>query len=123
MVVNGSVTHWFEIERGCRQGDPLSLYIFVLCVEIMSTMIRCNPNIKGIIINQLESKIVQYADDTELTLEGDISSFQEVINTIEYFGKCSGLVLNTDKSSATWLGSKKKIKYKIFTSSKNAVEP
>ena len=113
VVVNGSVTPWFEIERGCRQGDPLSPYIFVLCVEIMSTMIRCNPNIKGIIINQLESKIVQYADDTELTLEGDILSFQEVINTIEYFGKCSGLVLNTDKSSATWLGSKKNsnIKY------------
>jgi hypothetical protein len=107
VAVNGSLTPWFFVQRGCRQGDPLSPYLFVLCVEILAIMIRCNDKIKGIVVNDTESKILQYADDTELTLEGDEESFHETINTINIFGKLSGLILNTDKSCAIWLGCKK----------------
>ena len=32
VLVTGQVSTWFSIERGCRQGDPLSLYIFY-CVQ------------------------------------------------------------------------------------------
>ena len=42
-----------------------------LCVEILAIMIRQNKHIKGIFIEETEYKISQYADDTEITLEGD----------------------------------------------------
>ena len=32
----------------CRQGDPISSYIFLLCAEILEQMVRKNENIKGI---------------------------------------------------------------------------
>jgi len=105
--VNGKLTPWFLVQRGCRQGDPLSPYLFLLCVEILSILIKQNDKIKGIKVSETESKILQYADDTELTLEGDRESFEEAIETVNLFGKMSGLVLNSDKSCAIWLGSKR----------------
>ena len=74
VIVNGQVSNWFEIKRGCRQGDPISPYLFVLCVEILATMVRENPNIKGILMNNIEYKLTQYADDTEFLLAGDKKS-------------------------------------------------
>ena len=54
--VYGQTSSWFSIERGCRQGDPVSPYLFVLCVEILAT-IRENVDIKGICTNEVEHKI------------------------------------------------------------------
>ncbi len=48
VLVNGNVTPWFHVQRGCRQGDTISSYLFVMCVEILAIMIRENKNIKGI---------------------------------------------------------------------------
>ena len=107
VTVNGQLSQWFAIQRGCRQGDPISLYLFILCVEILAIMIRQNKHIKGIFIGEIEYKISQYADDTEITLEGEKNSFEETVKTINTFGKASGLFLNAGKTSAIWLGNKR----------------
>lgn len=82
----GNLSSSFTIKRGCRQGDPLSPFIFVLCVEVLAYMIRSNKNIKGITVNGTEYRISQYADDTSLLLDGSSSSLNEAlevfINTI-----------------------------------------
>ena len=67
-------------------------------------MIRQNKNIKGVFIEEAEYKISQYADDTEITLEGDKNSYEETVKTINTFGKTSGLFLNAGKTNAIWLG-------------------
>ena len=54
VAVNGQLSEWFSIQCGCRQGDPISPYLFILCVEILATMIRQNKNIKGILIGETE---------------------------------------------------------------------
>lgn len=40
LVVNGRVSRRFSIERGCRQGDILSHYVFLMCTEIIGISIR-----------------------------------------------------------------------------------
>ena len=74
VAVIGQLSQWFSIYNGCRQGNPISSYFFILCVEILATMIRRNKNIKGILIGEAEYKSSQYADDTDIMLEGDKNS-------------------------------------------------
>ena len=108
-VINqgGNISDRITIQRGCRQGDPLSPYIFLICAEILAILIRKNKNIKGISVNNIERKISQLADDTSLILDGSEESLAETFKTLENFSEMSGLHINYEKTHVIWLGSKK----------------
>ena len=74
---------FFMLGRGCRQGDPISTYLFVLCAEILASKIRSNKNIKGIKINNTEIKLSQYADDTSAYLDDSQTSLEETLNELD----------------------------------------
>ncbi len=38
-IVNGHVSEQLAISRGCRQGDPITWYLFVLCIEVLVLLI------------------------------------------------------------------------------------
>ena len=103
---NGWSSDFFKLERGVRQGCPLSPYLFILCVEILAETIRKNKNIKGItIIDGQEIKISQYADDTTLILDGSRVSFTTALQILSLFSEISGLHLNSRKTEALWIGA------------------
>jgi len=58
---------FFALERGVRQGDLLSPYLFVLAMEALAIAVQQNTSIRGISINGQENKLLQYADDTTAT--------------------------------------------------------
>ena len=100
---NGYLTSWFKPLRGVRQGCPLSPYLFILTVEILSNNIRQDTNRKGIVIFGNEIKLTQFADDTNLFCR-DLDSVSAVLNKVNIFSKFSGLHLNIGKTKAMWLG-------------------
>ena len=107
VIQNGFLSEPFTVKRGCRQGDPLSPYIFLLCAEILSRLFKANKDIKGIKIEGTEYLLSQFADDTTVLLDGTENSLNEALNILSKFAIASGLKLNPTKTRAVWIGSKK----------------
>ena len=92
---------------GCRQGDPIAPYLFIICSQFLTILIQQNNRIKGIAISNNVVKIVQFADDTTIFLDGSESSLQEALNVLEVYGSYSGLKMNKEKSKLVWVGKTK----------------
>ena len=107
IVNNGWSTGFFNLGQGVRQGCPLSPYLFLLCSEIFGIGIRNSKNIKGLKIKEVISKLIQFADDTQIILDGTKSSLDGSINILQTFERLSGLKVNFDKSEIVKLGSTK----------------
>ena len=100
---NGFASPFFNLNRGVRQGCPLSGLLFVLGIELLNLELQTNSNIKGIKVGDEEIKNTLYADDTALFVK-DLESVQELLEMLEKFRRCSGLELNKSKTEAMWLG-------------------
>ena len=63
-------------------------------------MIRKNNDIHRIIIDNKEYKISQYADDTQLFLNGSENSLRETLEILQKFYTMSGLGMNAEKTQS-----------------------
>ena len=99
-------TGYFPLERGTRQGDPISAYLFIFALEILLIQIRENADTKGIIIDETEIKLSAYADDGSFFVT-DIHSLQAIFFICNQLREFSSLKLNLEKSGACWTGKAK----------------
>ena len=98
IINNGLCSQYFNIEHGVRQGDPLSPYLFVTAVEILAIAIRSQDDIKGIKLNNLETKLLQFADDTTVVLSY-LASARALFVLLDCFEKVSGLKCCENRSN------------------------
>ena len=104
VINNGYASEYFSLQRGVRQGCPLSGVLFVLCAEILAHAVRNDKNIKGLQIYNKEYKISQYADDSTAFV-ADALSAQNLFEVLCAFQETSGLEINTSQTEGMWLGS------------------
>ena len=102
--MNNGVATLFSIERGVRQGNPLSPYLFILALETLLTAIKQNQYIKGIVVEDKEIKCIAFADYLTNLLH-DKESYDSLSSLLNTYGECSGLKLDQDKKEAYWLRS------------------
>ena len=100
----GNISDRFKVERSCRQGDPISPYLFIICVEILALKIRKDKNVKGFKLGDYEQKLDFYADDLTAYLDGSKESLINIIEDLNQFKLLSGLKINLTKCKAIWIG-------------------
>ncbi len=104
MLYNGHCSSYFSIRRGCRQGDPISPYLFIISISTLAAALQFDPGINGIKVDNTEYILTQYADDTTLFLDSKEENINNVFSMLDQFASCSGLRVNVEKTKAVWMG-------------------
>ena len=80
-VINGGfTTRYFNLEKGARQSDPISGYLFIHAFEVLFELIKNNADIKGITIFNLAFLYTAFADESTFFLN-DLLSVKNLIPT------------------------------------------
>ena len=63
IVIGGTTTNYFKLEKGARGGDPISAYLFILVLEIVFLFTKESKKINGLSIFDKTFLYTAYADD------------------------------------------------------------
>ncbi|GKC48064.1 reverse transcriptase domain, reverse transcriptase zinc-binding domain protein, partial [Tanacetum coccineum] len=110
IFVNGSPTNEFFMERGLRQGDPLSPFLFIIMVEALQVLFleACSKGIyNGIYLCNEGPNIslLQYADDALIFGVWSRRNVKNLVSILSCFEDMSSLKVNLSKSSLFGVGA------------------
>ncbi|XP_074315549.1 uncharacterized protein LOC141651749 [Silene latifolia] len=105
--VNGRLSHVLVPERGLRQGDPLSPYLFILCAEVFSSMIRMaveNNSLHGIRVTTNAPVVSHlfFADDSIIFVRAKESEGQCVKDILRQYEMASGQMVSLEKTTVSF---------------------
>eukprot|EP00253_Pinus_taeda_P003164 PITA_03164 len=110
VLLNGSPTPLFMVERGLRQGFPLSPIIFLLIMEGVSRLIGAEHRggrLVGIkIMDNCFLTHLLFVDDVLIFLNGSIGDTTALQHVFELFQKATGMIINVHKSTVMAVGYK-----------------
>lgn len=94
-------------QRGIRQGDPLSPYIFIICGEVLSGLCKKAQEdglLPGIKVARNSPKInhLLFADDTMFFTKTDTAACTHLMSILHSYEAASGQKINAMKSSISF---------------------
>lgn len=101
---NGSLVGPIVPKRGLRQGDPLSPYLFLFCVEGLSQKLKEAAE-QGLItgcqiaVNAPKVTHLLFADDSFLFFKSTVSEANAIKSLLNDYGRVSGQEINYQKSA------------------------
>ncbi len=98
--INGVLLEEIKVKKSIKQGDPLSMWLYILALQELLISIKNNKVINGYklnILSSIETKTRAYADDIGGTLIDD-GSIKELFIEFEKWGKYSGGEINKNKT-------------------------
>lgn len=104
LFANGKKRASFNPGRGLWQGDPLSPYLFIIVVDVLSNLLSRslrNHHFSGLKFSRLCPTLshMLFADDMILFLKVEAGECQHVLHIVQKFCEASGQMINFDKSS------------------------
>ena len=105
ILLDGYLGPKVNMERGIRQGDPASGYLFNLVMEPLTNQILQAKHIQGIPIHSnIEVRLSQYADDLIIFSRAELSPIKAIFDELLEFTNASGLHINIDKTKCLQIG-------------------
>lgn len=106
-IQNGEVFGDVRPQRGIRQGDPISPYLYILCAEGLSSIIKRNEVvgfIHGCRIARGAPTIshLLFADDCYFFFKANVSEARAMKAIIQRYERLSGQAINLNKSTITF---------------------
>lgn len=106
-LINGSPRGNIIPQRGIRQGDPLSPYLFIICSEVLSHLLlraSAETRLKGMKISTYGPTInhILFADDALLFCHAHSRSCRTIQKILQTYEKASGQAINLNKSAITF---------------------
>lgn len=96
--VNGTLTDSFDAQRGLRQGDPISPYLFVLVLEFLNSILGTLGQDLNFNFHPCCEKMgithFSFADDLLLFSRGDLGSIKLMYEKFQQFSDATGLKEN-----------------------------
>lgn len=100
--MNGVASEIFKPSRELRQGDPLISYLFLICSECLSTLMRLakEERLRGIKICRRELEISHLMFAVDCIPFGEVSNRGAVVpkNILKEYEDCLGQCINFEKS-------------------------
>lgn len=106
VLVNGAPTNVFIPERGLRQGDPLSPFLFLFCAKAFSALLKkaeAQGRIHGTKVSREAPEISHlfFADESILFTRATIEEAHAVKDVIHKYEQASGQRINLEKTEIT----------------------
>ena len=95
IIINDCLSSKVCLQRGVRQGDPLSPLLYVICVKVLASLIRRSREIEGFFspgASCLQARARLYADDVFAVLK-NLKSLETLLSLIELYEKDTGAKL------------------------------
>ncbi|XP_057770246.1 uncharacterized protein LOC130990064 [Salvia miltiorrhiza] len=109
VLVNGSPSGEFSLEKGLRQGDPLSPFLFLIAAEGLHSLVERAVE-KGFVgpaeigKDNIRISHLQYADDTVFVLADEEKNAEAIKYILMLFHLISGMSVNFNKSNLMGIG-------------------
>ena len=104
ILLNGEPKGFIRPSRGLRQGDPLSPFLFLFCVEGLNALLNKavdNGEIRGLSLCRQGPKITYlfFVDDCLLFCRANRTECQKIQQLLDWYEVASGQLVNMNKTT------------------------